>query len=816
MTSTKPFTRRILTWLTVCGLTLPLVACGQSSDSDAENAAYKDAASGTHAHTNALINENSPYLLQHAHNPVDWHPWGEAAFEKAKREDKPIFLSVGYSTCYWCHVMEKQSFEDNEVAAILNEHYVAIKVDREERPDVDETYMLATQLVTGRGGWPNSVWLTPEGEPWMAGTYFPKDAFMDILENLAEVWNTRREEVNRQAATLNQRIQKISEVPAGARGTPSLKMVEESVAQLQNRFDPEHAGFGPAPKFPPHGTLRLLLGWSVDQDQPVPASVTRTLDAMWLGGLHDHLGGGFHRYSTDAEWLLPHFEKMLYDNAQLLRNYAEAAARTGEPRYRQAVADIYRWLEREMTDAAGGFYSAIDSGEVGAEGAFYVWTTEELETVLGAEDAALFGEIYGFEQRGNFKEESTGHRTGENILHLEQPLAEIAETRGVEPDQLRQRLADMRSQLLEARMQRTYPHLDDKVLTSWNGLMIEALAYAGAKLDQPKYTQAAARAADFLLETMASGDTLLRSYRAGEAAQAAFLDDYAYFGVGLLELHAATGDDRWLTAAAGLADTLLAEFQDETNGGFYLARNSADSVLARSKALRGGGNLPSANGVAAQLLIELERRTGEARYGAAAQATLESLAGMAASSPFAQEHVLLAVLQSLQPAAVATNPQEPKQAPTLQDSQSPQSEAASKSLRKDPVTYTLKTARSQYRPGESGRLTIELAVDKGWHLYGKNPELDFLVPVGIEPVNVPRLKFGSLKAPEPKEKIDPILEETVRTYEGTVAFELPFTVREDAKSGPALLAVKLRSQACDAERCLAPEELSLRLMVEIR
>ena len=770
-----------------------------------------DALDQTHAYTNALIDENSPYLLQHAHNPVHWYPWGEAAFEKAEREDKPIFLSVGYSTCYWCHVMERESFEDSKVAAIMNEHYVAIKVDREERPDVDKIYMLATQLVTGRGGWPNSLWLTPKGEPWMAGTYFPKDTFTEVLENLAEVWETRREAVNTQAAALNERIRQISEAPASARGTPSLKMVEQSVAQLQNRFDPKSAGFGPAPKFPPHGTLLLLLNWTAAQDQPVPASVMRTLDAIWLGGMHDHIGGGFHRYSTDAAWLLPHFEKMLYDNAQLMRTYAEAADRTGEPRYRRAVVAIYDWLEREMTDAAGGFYSAIDSGEVGKEGEFYVWTTQELEAVLGEKDAAFFGDIYGFEKRGNFKEESTGHRTGANIPHLEQPLAAIAETRGIEPEALHERLDGLRAKLLDARMERNYPHLDDKVLTSWNGLMIEALAYAGAKLDEPKYTRAAARAADFLLETMASGDTLLRSYRADEASQAAFLDDYAYFGAGLLQLHAATGEARWLKAAQALGDTLLTNFQDEAEGGFYLARSSADSVLARSKALQGGGNLPSANGVAAQMLIELERRTGQTRYGQAAEATLESLAGLASGNPHAQEHVLLAMLQWLEPTAVAET-----SAPAVESNKTANNQAALKSLRKDPVTYTLKTARSHYRPGETGRLTIEMAMDAGWHIYGENPELDFLIPVSVEPVNVPRLKFGTVEVPEPKEKIDPILKETVRTYEGTVTFELSFTVREDAQSSPALLAVKLRSQACDAERCLAPEELMLRLMVEIR
>jgi len=316
----------------------PLISCAEPPSDGAEP-----------KHTNRLIDETSPYLLQHAHNPVDWHPWGDEAFEKAKREDKPVFLSVGYSTCYWCHVMEKESFEDEEVAAILNEHYVAIKVDREERPDVDKHYMLATQLVTGRGGWPNSVWLTPEGEPWMAGTYFPKPQFMSALNQLADAWDERRDDIDQQAAQFAARMERIGSLPEGAGEEPSLELVRQVAGQLADHFEPEHAGFGPAPKFPPHGTLRLLMALAAVDGESLSEPVTRTLDAMWLGGIHDHVGGGFHRYSTDTEWLLPHFEKMLYDNAQLLRNYAEAAVRTEEPRYRQAVADIFRWLTRKMT-----------------------------------------------------------------------------------------------------------------------------------------------------------------------------------------------------------------------------------------------------------------------------------------------------------------------------------------------------------------------------------------------------------------------------------------------------------------------------------
>ncbi|KKK78929.1 hypothetical protein LCGC14_2838620, partial [marine sediment metagenome] len=331
-----------------------------------------------HKHTNHLIHETSPYLLQHAHNPVNWYPWGPEALAKARKEDKPIFLSIGYSTCYWCHVMEKQSFETEEVAKILNEHFIAIKVDREERPDIDEQYMLATQLVTGRGGWPNSVWLTPDGRPWMAGTYFPKAQFMRILETLWGHWKNRRKEVEQQADQLAQAIRRVGEgrgifQPGSDAGPADQKMIDNAVAEYKRAFD-ESGGFSRAPKFPPHGVLRVLIHeYRRTSDEALLRMITRTLDAMWLGGMHDHVGGGFHRYSTDSAWLLPHFEKMLYDNAQLMRAYTDGYLLSGFPRYREAVEDIFHWVQSEMTSPEGGFYSAIDSGEVGKEGETYVW-----------------------------------------------------------------------------------------------------------------------------------------------------------------------------------------------------------------------------------------------------------------------------------------------------------------------------------------------------------------------------------------------------------------------------------------------------------
>jgi len=801
-------------------LLLPLTSCAEPPSGGAEP-----------KHTNRLIDETSPYLLQHAHNPVDWHPWGDEAFEKAKREDKPVFLSVGYSTCYWCHVMEKESFEDEEVAAILNAHYVPIKVDREERPDVDKHYMTATQLMTGRGGWPNSVWLTPEGEPWMAGTYFPKPQFMSALNQLAGAWENRREDVEQQAAQIAARMERIGSLPESAAKEPSMELVRSAAGRLAGRFEPEHAGFGSAPKFPPHCTLRLLMALAAVDGEPLPESVTRTLDAMWLGGMHDHIGGGFHRYSTDTEWLLPHFEKMLYDNARLLRNYAEAAAATREPRYRRAVADIFRWLTRKMTHPEGGFYSAIDSGEVGEEGVFYLWTVDELKELLGESDADLFAEIYGFEKRGNFREESTGERTGENIPHLEKPIAALADARGREPEALREKLAALRAKLLEARQSRPFPHKDDKILTGWNGLMIEALAYAGRTLDAPEYTESAERAADFILQNLRTGDGLLRSYRNGQAHQPAFLDDHAYLAAGLLELHDSTGDERWLKAARRLGDILLADFGDPDEGGFYLSSESVPTPFARSKALQGGGNLPDPNGTAARVLLELSRKTGEPRYAEAARQTNEAFAGLAAGMARGKEEILLAILKAERPdAETGAPPVERASSPSPDtragetgepagrgvDPPPPPEKTHAREKREDPVSFRLATPKESYAPGEPIPVSLRLTVDEGWHLYGENPDLDFLVPVRVEPVALPRFEIGEVEVPKPKEKTDPILEKTVRSYEGEIEYTVAYRVREDAASGPALVALKVTVQACDAERCLAPETVTMRLPVTIK
>ena len=606
-----------------------------------------------HRHTNRLANETSPYLLQHAHNPVDWYPWGKEALERAKRQDKPIFLSIGYSTCYWCHVMERESFENADVARVLNENFIAIKVDREERPDIDEQYMLATQLMTGQGGWPNSLWLTPDGRPWMAATYFPREQFISILKRIADLWKTRRADVDRQADELAEAMRRIGGAPAIDPAAIDQSLVDKAVSQLREAYDSANGGFRGAPKFPPHGSLAILIHeYRRTGDKGLGETITGTLDAMAKGGIRDHVGGGFHRYAVDDHWLVPHFEKMLCDNAQLMRAYTDGFLLTSNPGYREAVEDTFRWIQAEMTDVDGGLHSAIDAGAVGEEGRFYVWRYEEIMDVLGPSDGPLFVETYGVKSAGNYAEERSGEKSGANILHLVKPVEQVARDKGRDPTELVGRLFAMRQKLLAARNQRPHPHKDDKVLAGWNGLMIESLAYAGRTLKEPRYVQAAQHAADFIFKMMIIDDgRLLRTYRAGQAKLPAYLDDYAFLAAGLLELHEADGNPRWLDQAQRLADAMLEGFQDKAAGGFFFTTTSHDDRPIRSKNLLGGGNIPSGNGMAAIVLLRLGRMTGEDRYTSAARRTLDSLSGLMRQSQAAAETLILAVAMTLEPFA---------------------------------------------------------------------------------------------------------------------------------------------------------------------
>lgn len=742
-----------------------------------------------HKFTNELIHEKSPYLLQHAHNPVNWHPWGEAAFKLAKEQNKPVFLSVGYSTCYWCHVMERESFEDEEVAAILNEHFICIKVDREERPDVDEQYMLATQLFTGRGGWPNSLWLMPDGRPWMAGTYFPRENFVEGLQKLAKVWKEQPEAIEKQAESFAEAIKKtVDRQQAAGEGTLSRDLIAKSLELIQENFDEDHGGFGTRPKFPPHGDLRILLREAERSgNAKLLAMATQTLDAIWDGGIHDHLGGGFHRYSTDAKWFLPHFEKMLYDNAQLMRAYTDAAVITGEPRYRTAVADIFRWIEREMTHPEGGFYSALDAGDKGEEGVYYVWTLDEIVKVLGDESAQLFMTTYGIEKDGNWVEEATQERPGTNIPFLSQQLSK-------EDDE---KFAPLRAKLLEVRNQRPLPRRDDKILASWNGLMISALAHAGQELEEPRYTKAATAAAEFLIKQMLKDGQLQRSWREGEAKLPGYLDDYAYVIDGLLELHAATDDQRWLDQAQQLADAMLAEFEDASGGGFFFTSAQHEELLARSKNLTGGGNMPSANGIAAICLLRLGKLTGEQKYTQSAKQTLQSLASLMARSPESSETLILATA-------------------ILLDETAP--EVASKAdLRHEeaPVTAEVYASRLRLQPGETLQIAVKLTIDEGWHLYGPSPDAKFVLPTTLALAENPSAAAGEVKYPPGEKRDDPVLKESLVFYEGAIWLRVPITISKEAATGPLALEFKLRTQACDEKQCLQPRTATLKHVIEV-
>ena len=558
-----------------------------------------------HRPTNRLIHETSPYLLQHAHNPVDWYAWGPEALARARAEDKPILLSIGYSACHWCHVMERESFEDEAIAELMNRHFVSIKVDREERPDLDDVYMAATLAMNqGQGGWPMTVFLTPEQEPFYAGTYFPPEdrwgrpGFSTVLKRIAEMWEKERESIKEQGAQLAAYLRENAQAaPGGAVGEEALR---EAADQLGHEFDDRWGGFGPAPKFPPSAALSLLLRVHRRfSDAHALEMVRRTLDAMARGGMYDQLGGGFARYSTDVRWLVPHFEKMLYDNAQLARAYLEGLQVTGDDFYGRIATETLDYVLREMTDPAGGFYSATDADSEGEEGKFFVWTPGEVRAALGPDGEELarrFCAYYDVTEAGNWE--------GRSILNAPRPMAAVARELGIDPAELERSLADARARIYEARSKRVPPARDDKVLTAWNGLMISALAEAFRVMDDPRYLAAARRAADFLLSTLRRPDgRLLRTWRAGRAHLDAYLEDYAFLAEALVDLYEASGTSRYLDEAAALAGRIREDFAAE-EGGFFSTARGHEPLIVRPREGHDGA-IPSANAAAAMALARL-------------------------------------------------------------------------------------------------------------------------------------------------------------------------------------------------------------------
>ena len=558
--------------------------------------------------TNKLIHATSPYLLQHAHNPVDWYEWGEEAFEKAKKEDKPVFLSIGYAACHWCHVMAHESFENEQVAEILNRHFVSIKVDREERPDIDEIYMAYTQMKTHHGGWPMSVWLEPDGTPFHAGTYFPKQQFIRFLTGVAEAWRDDRTKLTGNQAATKRFFDRWA---GGDQPTASVlanDAVDAAGITIANYFDRTRGGIsgGGTNKFPPSMAMELILRVHRRTGRSYLLDTVRlTLDHMARGGIYDHLGGGICRYSTDVEWLVPHFEKMMYDQGLVSSIYLDAYQITHDPLYAYIASDIFRYVMTDMQSPLGGFFSSRDADSGGLEGAFYIWTVEEVHQLLGEEDGKLFCLYYDVTPDGNWFE-ARGHAPSgpKNILRIQKPADEFARIHGLDLENFQRRLAEWREKLLAVRHKRVPPGLDDKVLTGWNGLIIASLAKGARVLDEPKFAQAASKAANFILMEMRKDGRLLRSYREGQAHLTAYLSDYAFFVEALLNLYEATFERRWLDEALALTETSIKYYYDEKNGAFFFTANDAEKLVARSKNPRDGA-IPSGNSVQALNLLRL-------------------------------------------------------------------------------------------------------------------------------------------------------------------------------------------------------------------
>jgi uncharacterized protein len=589
---------------------------------------------------NRLIHEKSPYLLQHAYNPVDWYPWGKEAFARARKENKPIFLSIGYSTCHWCHVMERESFENEGIAAVMNEYFVCIKVDREERPDIDKIYMTAVQATTGSGGWPMSVWLTPELKPFFCGTYFPPDSrygrpgFRDLLQRVHDVWEGNHTGVLAQASQIVETINQYSSI--GTNGFPNQVLDDAPLSagfdQFRTSYDSVNGGFSMAPKFPRPVALNFLFRYQMRTNEVAAREMAlHTLRMMGEGGLFDQLGGGFHRYSVDQKWLVSHFEKMLYDQAQLVSSYIDAYQITRDPFYAEIARRTCDYVLRDMTSPEGGFYSAEDADSEGVEGKFYVWTREEIEKIIGdKEKTEIFCRYYGVEPHGNWEE-------GNNVLHVALPLADTAKEFHKTEKEIVASLEESRAKLFTAREKRARPHRDEKILTAWNGLMISAFARAAQALDEPKYRAAAEKAANYILTNRLKAGELTRT-----ATVSAMVEDYAFFGNGLVDLYEADFDPQWLQKAAELSDAMLAQFYDAKEGGFFQTDGRDPSVIVRSKEDYDGAE-PSGNSMATMLLLQLAQFTDRADYRNAAEKTIQLFGGHLAKAPQVVPQLLCAL-----------------------------------------------------------------------------------------------------------------------------------------------------------------------------
>ncbi|MSQ91139.1 MAG: thioredoxin domain-containing protein [Phycisphaerales bacterium] len=780
--------------------------------SPSQDAAAQDAPQHS---ANHLARATSPYLLQHAHNPVDWYPWGDEALARARVEDKPIFLSVGYSTCYWCHVMEREVFEDPEIAAVMNASFINIKVDREERPDLDEIYMTATQLMTGHGGWPNSVFLTPTLQPFFAGTYFGardqegRPGFPTLLTNIARAWQDRRTEVNAAAARAAEAIAKVVHQPlAGGAGGGAVgggaasstafspALCESALAQLVQQFDPIEGGFGGPPKFPQDFYYEFLFDLAQRTQAPsAEAMALTTLAKMAAGGIHDHVGGGFHRYAVDGQWRVPHFEKMLYNQALLARAYARAYEACGDETFADTARDTLDWVLDHMQSADGAIYSALDAETDAVEGAYYAFSRPQLQAILGADELAFFERAFRLAAIPIFP----GHKHPEGeVICMRGSLGELSARLSTPPRELRARLDAILHTLRAARAQRKLPRLDDKVIASWNGMMIASLATSGRILGEQRYIDAAARAARFVLANLRSAEgELVRTWRAGSSGPSAFLEDYAFVASGLLALYDATGSSAWLTTAIELMDRADGRFWDTTEFGYFSTAPQAD-LIARAKSAQDGA-IPSGNSAMLHDLIALWRATHDAKWRARIEQMLRAFAPTLEASPTSHIHMIHALEKWSQ-----TSPSE------------------------DIVSMTVRSVpREDGDDDRDGTRSFEVALNiaPGWHINANPCVGEGLVPTRVE-LSSPSFEVQSITYPSGAPLPSAIAGHPVAALTGSVKIQVVIVARASATSavagdrardaagtvtqavaGDSTATLSLLFQPCDDRRCLAPAQL---------
>ncbi len=734
----------------------------------------KNASTPSPTYQNRLSQELSPYLRLHAHNPVDWYPWGEEALAKARREDKPIFLSVGYSSCYWCHVMERLVFSDPDIAHLMNQFFVNIKVDREERPDIDDIYMTATQLMTGHGGWPNSVFLTPDLKPFFAGTYFPPEdshgrpGFPRVIQALHVAWQEKRQELEKQADQISQSIARIHTTPAVSEKTGE-DLIGKAIDHIEKRFDPINGGLGTAPKFPPDHALNLLLtAYRQDPRAEYLDMVGQTLHHMALGGIRDHLGGGFHRYATDAQWRVPHFEKMLYNQALLAHNFLRAYQITNKMVYRISAEEILDFISREMTDAKGGFYSALDAETEAEEGAYYTWTEQDIRQAL-KKDADFFLSCYALEP---LPEGSTG------VIYKTDTDSALSAHHQIDTTTLHARLSPLKEKLLNTRAQRTRPLLDDKIITAWNGLMIGAYARAYEVLAQPDYLVAAQKAADFIHNNLRNADGgLYRIYREGQRKGEAYQEDYAFLIDGLLHLYRATHSARYLQDALSLSERMHNAFWDTTDGGYFLTQ-SQNEMIVRTKSFYDSA-LPSGNSVALHVLWELRTLTQNPLYAQRALALTNSFAPLAENTPGALLHFIHGTMMASSPILAPDS---------------------------------LVTASATAMPSESAntlKVNVRLNITSGWHIQAFNPTDDYLIPTRLS-LDTDSAEITQIDYPPAVDLQFPFAERAIAVY--TDSLNVPLTL--SFKTRPQTLSLLLTYQACDSTRCLSPQTQRIALNIK--